>query len=185
MATDPAPLSSSDSSTTNTGDWDHVKETVRMLNLAVARLEHAMLDITGDVETLTQSFTAFGNSIDDMRYAADEMPDAMPHKHAILYHANAVSTKISSAVMAFQFYDKLTQRLTHISKSLQGLNEIIEDNEQRQNPQSWNNLQEMIQSKYILDSDKAMFDAILQGKSVQEVLTAAVNNASEDDVELF
>jgi len=163
---------------------DHIKQTVQMLNLAVARLEHAMSDGNENVDTLTESFTSLASSIDNMRYAADEMPDSMPHKHAILYHAEAVTAKISTAVMAFQFYDKLSQRLSHISKSLQGLNEIF-DNAEHNNPQAWLNLQQMIKSRYTLDSDKAMFDAILQGKSVAEILSTALDNQTADDIELF
>ena len=167
-------------------DWIHVRETVRMLNLAVARLEHAMSDGADNVNTLTASFTSLTESIDNMRFAADKIPDIMPHKHAILYHAQTVTTNISAAIMAFQFYDKLTQRLVHISKSLQGLNELLDNNAgELNNPQAWQNLQEMIRSKYTLDSDKAMFEAILAGKSVTEVLSEAIDNHDGDDIELF
>jgi len=169
----------------NSVDWTHVKETVRMLNLAVARLEHAMSDGTDNVSTLTESFTSLATSIESMSFAAEKMPDIMPHKHAILYHAQDVATNISAAVMAFQFYDKLSQRLVHISKSLQGLNELFDQDEELNNPQAWQNLQEMIKSKYTLDSDKAMFEAILSGKSVTEVLSEALNNQDDDDIELF
>lgn len=177
--TEPVP-----SSTTIT-NWDHVKETVRMLNLAVARLEHAMTDSTNQVNTLTHSFTTLADSIDSMSYAAGEMSDDMPHKHAILYHAKDVTKNINSAVMAFQFYDKLCQRLAHISKSLQGLNEILDDPAHINNPDAWHNLQGMIRSKYTLDSDKAMFEALMSGKSVAEILNAALDDPSNDDVELF
>ena len=44
----------------------------------------------------------------------------------------------------------------------------------------------MIKSKYTLDSDLAMFDAILAGKSVEEILEEARQTYKEDnDVELF
>ena len=166
-------------------NWDHVRETVRMLNLTVARLEHAMSDSTEQVNTLTDSFTTLAESIDSMAYAADKMDDAMPHKHAILYHAQAVSQNISTAVMAFQFYDKLSQRLTHISKSLQELNEILDDPARIDDPHAWQNLQNRIRAKYTLDSDKAMFEALLAGKSVPEILSAALDGVEDNDIVLF
>jgi len=46
----------------------------------------------------------------------------------------------------------------------------------------------MIKSKYTLDSDQKMFDAILAGQSVEEVLKEAIKLETEEkgsDVELF
>lgn len=54
---------------------------------------------------------------------------------------------------------------------------------------AWGDLQEQIKSKYTVESDKAMFDAILPGHSVQEALNQSLNfeanSRDDDDVELF
>lgn len=166
-------------------DWSHVKETIMMLNLSVARLEHAMSDGEDSVETLADSFTSLAASISTMGEAASDLPESKI-KDTILRNWNAVSDKVHSSIMAFQFYDKLTQRLVHISKSLSEMTSLVENSERINDPYEWKGLQEMIKSKYTLDSDLAMFDAILAGKSVEEILAEARKSYKEDnDIELF
>jgi len=166
-------------------DWSHVKETVKMLNLSVARLDHAMNDGEDSVETLTDSFTSLAASISTMGTAASDLPDS-PIKETILRNWNAVSDKVSASIIAFQFYDKLSQRLVHISKSLSEMTALVENDTRINDPYEWKGLQEMIKSKYTLDSDLAMFDAILAGRSVQDILQEARENYKDDnDIELF
>ena len=166
-------------------DWSHVKETVKMLNLSVARLEHAMSDGEDSVETLTDSFTSLAASISTMGTAASDLPES-DIKDTILRNWNSVSDKVHSSIIAFQFYDKLTQRLVHISKTLAEMTALVESDERINDPYEWKGLQEMIKSKYTLDSDIAMFDAILAGKSVEEILKEARESYKEDnDIELF
>lgn len=166
-------------------DWSHVKETIMMLNLSVARLEHAMSDGEDSVETLADSFTSLAASISTMGTAASDLPESNI-KETILRNWHAVSDKVHSSIIAFQFYDKLTQRLVHISKSLAEMTSLVENDDRINDPYEWKGLQEMIKSKYTLDSDLAMFDAILSGKSVEEILTEARESYKDDnDIELF
>jgi len=166
-------------------DWSHIKETVKMLNLAVARLEHAMTDGEDSVGTLTDSFTSLAASISTMGTAANDLPES-GIKDTILRNWHSVSTKVNEAIVAFQFYDRLTQRLVHISKSLAEMTELVDNDTRINDPYEWKGLQEMIKSKYTLDSDLAMFNAILAGKSVEEILAEARENYKDDnDVELF
>lgn len=166
-------------------DWSHVKETIMMLNLSVARLEHAMSDGEDSVETLADSFTSLAASISTMGTAASDLPESKI-KDTILRNWHAVSDKVHSSIMAFQFYDKLTQRLVHISKSLSEMTALVENDERINDPYEWKGLQEMIKSKYTLDSDLAMFDAILAGKSVAQILAEARETYKDDnDIELF
>lgn len=166
-------------------DWSHIKETVMMLNLSVARLEHAMTDGEDSVETLTDSFTSLAASISTMGTAASDLPDS-PIKDTIVRNWNAVSDKVHSAIIAFQFYDKLSQRLVHISKSLSEMTALVENEKRINDPYEWKGLQEMIKSKYTLDSDIEMFNAILAGKSVEQILLEARESyKQENDIELF
>lgn len=166
-------------------DWSHVKETVMLLNLSVARLEHAMIDGEDSVGTLTDSFTSLADSISTMGTAAKDLPDS-DIKKTILGNWHAVSDKVHGAIMAFQFYDKLSQRLVHIAKSLAEMTALVDSDTRINEPYEWKLLQDMIKSKYTLDSDIEMFDAIFTGKSVGEILEeASANYKEENDVELF
>lgn len=178
-------MSEEDGKNSKQMDWSHVKETVKMLNLSVARLEHAMSDGEDSVETLTDTFTSLAASISTMGTAASDLPES-DIKDTILRNWHSVSDKVHSSIIAFQFYDKLTQRLVHISKSLAEMTALVESDERINDPYEWKGLQEMIKSKYTLDSDIAMFDAILAGKSVEEILKEARETYKEDnDIELF
>jgi len=90
-------------------------------------------------------------------------------------------------IQAFQFYDKLTQRLSHVSHSLDALGNLVSDSEKLYNPIEWSLLQEKIISKYSMPAEHHMFELVMQGKSVEEILkhVAPPTQSSEDDVELF
>jgi hypothetical protein len=167
-------------------DWSQVRETVLMLNLAVAQISSAMQDGDESVNTLTESFTSLAADMDRIRTAGEELPPGSA-RTAIMQNSEAASQQIHAAIVAFQFYDKLSQRLAHLTNSLGALGSLVATPEQLYDPAAWRGLQERIKSQYTVEADKAMFEAILQGKSVAEAITlsqAKPANA-EDAVELF
>jgi hypothetical protein len=93
--------------------------------------------------------------------------------------------------MAFQFYDKLVQRLDHVCHSLGGLGHVVADKSRLYNPSEWVNLQQQIRGKYTMEEERAMFDAVLHGMSVKEALEHYMQSrmqqveASGGDIELF
>lgn len=98
--------------------------------------------------------------------------------------------EMQHVIIAFQFYDKLNQRLSHVSGSLGVLGNLVSDPSKLYNPYEWRGLQKKIQSKYSVESEKHMFDCILAGGSVEEALALAKelqekNQSQADDVELF
>ena len=168
-------------------DWSQIRETVAMLTLSVARIEYAMKDGNDSVDTLTEWFTSMVGNAQVINMAAQDLPEG-DTRNTILNNCQAVDEKVQSAIMAFQFYDKFTQRLSHIAVILKSLSEIVSDSSRVYSPYEWSALQKMIKSKYTLDTDQRMFDAILAGKSVDEVLQEAVKleeAKGSSDIELF
>ncbi len=166
-------------------DWSQIRETVTMLNLAVARIENAMLEGNESVNNLTASFTHMARHVQGIESELGSLADS-PGKASIAQHCQAVSSQVQSAIMAFQFYDRLSQRLQHVSKSLASLTEVVSDPARLYNPQQWQQLQETILASYTLDDDRQLFEAIINGQSLQAVLAqAARQEQREDDVELF
>jgi hypothetical protein len=112
-------------------------------------------------------------------------------KSQIQQDTGHLSDKIHQAVIAFQFYDKLVQRLDHVCHGLAGLSELVGDKGRLYDPQQWVALQEQIRAKYTMEEERTMFDAVLHGMSVQEALEhymAARMQRVEDsggEVELF
>lgn len=169
-------------------DWSQVRETVLMLNLAVSHIEKTMKDGDESVNALAQTFTSIMENVQAIGKATENLPN-IREKKEIKNNYRDASEKVREAVIAFQFYDKLAQRLTHIGDSLALLGDLLANPGRLYNPDEWCGLQRLIKSNYRIDSDRAMFDAILSGATVQEALkitsTRKESDAEDDNVELF
>lgn len=166
-------------------DWSQVRETVRMLNLAVAQTEMSMKEGDDSVDTLTDAFTTMVARVQviEKMVKSDDGIDA----EQILEQCESVAHEMQHAIHAFQFYDKLTQRLSHVSHSLDALGDLVADSGRLYNPIEWTLLQEKIISKYSMPAEHQMFELVMQGKSVEEILKQipAVEQNNNDDIELF
>ncbi len=172
-------------------DWSQIRETVRMLNLAIAHITWSMKEGDESVETLGNSFTSMAGVITTIKEITNDLPDNMENemKNTMTDKCHNLSEKIQSAIIAFQFYDRITQQLTHVCNSLSSLGELISDQNKFFHPCEWQALQTQIRSKYSMESEKAMFDALMKGGSIEDVLRLAMANDMEsktnDDIELF
>jgi len=166
-------------------DWSQVRETVRMLNLAVAQTEMSMKEGDDSVDTLTDAFTTMVARVQVIEKMAKSETDIDAKQ--IIEQCEAVTDEMQHVIQAFQFYDKLTQRLSHVSHSLDALGNLVSDSGKLYNPIEWSLLQEKIISKYSMPAEHHMFELVMQGKSVEEILKHVSPSAqkNEDDVELF
>lgn len=168
-------------------DWSQVRETIKLLALSVVQVESSMKSGDESVNVLTGSFAGMVEDMNAIRDILVGLPATEEREQAL---ASCLSTqqKIHNSIIAFQFYDRLQQCLSHVSLSLQGLSSIIDNPQRLYNPEEWHKFQDLIRSRYTMESEKAMFDAILHGKSIEEALTLsgpAKSDSDEDDIELF
>lgn len=168
----------------NDENWSQIRETILMINVAVARIEHAMLEGDDSFTSLTQSFVGTINAASEITRAVEKLEDS-PIKNKIKDNSKDITLRVSDSIVSFQFYDRLSQRMALISKTLSSLNEILNDNSKTHNRDEWLNLQNLIRSKYTLDSDQEMFDAVIQGMPIKEALKIAVKKTTEDEIEFF
>lgn len=176
-------------------DWSQLKETVLMLNLAVAQIDESMNEGNSSVETLSTSFTSLATNLSDIQSSVIQMKDneddAGKLKVIIEGSSSTAIDKIQSAIIAFQFYDKLTQRLDHVSQSLGSLAALISDPNSLYSPLEWRSLQESIRSKYTMEEERKMFDQVIAGVPIEEALAEfrrscnEQDTAEEDEIELF
>lgn len=170
-------------------DWSQIRETILMLNLAIAQMEMALRDSGDSVGVLTHSFTHMHDSLTGLLEAARDLP-ASPARQTLLARGAGISDEVQQAVVAFQFYDRLSQRLGHVSDSLAELTAIVGDAVRLYNPQAWHDLQEKIRSKYSMEDEKLMFDTLLKTGDVQQALEQFAAARQEQpggasDIELF
>jgi hypothetical protein len=165
--------------------WSHIQETLNMLNLAIAHIKRSMMDGDESVHALSDSFTDMVGLNKVIEKASTELEDS-PEKQAINNACKQIGERTDAAIVAFQFYDILTQRLEHICQSLSAMSELFTDAERLNIPYEWSALQEKIKSKYRIQGDREMFDAILEGKSIDEALKLGVKErTAKDELEFF
>lgn len=163
-------------------DWSQVGETIRMMNLAVAQIEVSMKEGDDSVDTLTDAFTTMAARV----HIIEKLAKAEDNESLeIVAQCESVTAEMQHAIMAFQFYDKLTQRLSHVSHSLGMLSELVGDNSRLYNPVEWTLLQEKIKSKYTMPAEHDMFEMMMQGMSIEDVLKQMQNTETGNDIEFF
>ena len=165
-------------------NWSQLRETITILNVAVARIEHAMIEGDDSFTSLSQSFVEMINSAEQITQDAKELEDS-PAKKSIEKNCLNISQRVGSSIVAFQFYDRLSQRMALVSKALNSLTEVLKDPSKINEQEEWLNLQNTIRSKYTLDSDQKMFDDVLKGMPVEEALKIALKKTTEDEIEFF
>ena len=171
-------------------DWTQVRETVLMLDTVVTQLGWTLRDGDGSVDTLTESFQSMVESASAILNAVSSMEDGAS-KDEILHHSQAIYGQMQHAIVAFQFYDKLSQRLDHVSESLSSLTALIGNPKELYSPIAWQGLQETIRSKYTMEEERRMFDRVISGVPIEEALIefnqdmANNNDSEEDEIELF
>ena len=173
--------------------WSQVRETVLMLGLAVAQIESAMKDGNESIDVLADSFTSMYGHIQRIERDAEGLDGHANEAgigESIRKTCKTVSAKMQHVIVAMQFYDKLAQRMSHVSHSMEALAELISDLSRIYNPGEWVSLQEKIKSRYTLEAERVMFEAIMKGASINEALAASAEylrdvHQKADNVELF
>ena len=154
-------------------DWSQVRETVLMLELAAGQVEAAMRDSNTSVDVLADTFTSMAGLMRMVEESVAELPDngdVAPAKAQLSVSLGQMSDKVHHAIIAFQFYDKLVQRLAHVCHSLGSLSDLVTDKTKLYNPYEWVGLQEKIRSKFTMAEERAMFEEVLAGASVEDAL---------------
>jgi len=175
-------------------DWSQVRETVRMLFLATAQMEIALTESDDSVLHLTDAFTSMIGYESVIKMAVQDLPETKETnviRQTITHNADKVTESMQSAIVAFQFYDKLTQRLAHVSHSVEALSSLVSDTSKIYNPYEWRALQEKIKSRYSMREEIEMFEAVMGGADVREAIHSfneANKNKPEmehDEIEFF
>jgi len=177
-------------------EWCQVTETILMLALAIAQIRVSMTDGTNSVGTLTESFTQMaenGQALQNLAQKLSVENITETTLNDIVNGVNDVNKQVGDATVAFQFYDRLCQRLSHVCDSLQNLGGLISEADRRHKPNEWGRLKQEIGSSYTMECERIMFEHILQGASIEEALDTYkhhfekedTQDETDDEIELF
>jgi hypothetical protein len=143
------------------------------------------------VNVLTEGFTSLASLLSRIQASLGALPDTPENaalKQELLGSTSEVNAVVTESIVAFQFYDKLSQRLDHVGHGLAKLSDLVSDRSRLFNPEEWRTLQQSIRSRYSTLEEVAMFEAVLAGVPVQEALHKFMADRKEQavsNIELF
>lgn len=184
------PMPSDADKTAAPDTWSPEQETALLLDLCEAQMDAAMRDSDQSVDVLVRAFTELVEASQSVSELAKQLP-AVGNTHdsvELTRRVEAVSQQINDAIVAFQFYDKLSQRMGHVRHSLTTLAMFICNRSQTQQREYWLKLLTSLRRLYRTAEERAVFDLVAEGATADEV-RANVNDShqhsAQSTVELF
>lgn len=175
--------------------WSHIQETITMLCLAICQIETSMTDSNQSVDTLTRSFTDLAEhslAVEAQIQALNDPSQLESFKADLTNTSAQMREQIGKAITAFQFYDRTSQRLDHVARSLEKVTLIMRDRDRLNDPEAWQNVQNQVRGSYTMEAERIMFEHIMRGATVAEALEIyqhhfALEGEQDngDEVELF
>ena len=166
-------------------NWSQVKETISLMCLAMAQIDTTLTDSSRSVDDLTESFTFLAKDAMKLCEIHEKEASGEGTGTPLLSQTQEIAVsmlqRINAAIIAFQFYDRLTQRLHHVRGTLNDLGELIDDPAQLYNPEEWSKLQNEIRSCYTMECERLMFDRIMKGDTIDEALQLYHHQFTEED----
>lgn len=169
--------------------WAAEHQMATMLGLCETQMGSALQESDQAVDSLIKVFT---NLADMMRGIGAMSANLPPELKAIVAQdldrqLAAIARQIGSAVIAFQFYDKLSQRLGHVRYSLATLAEFVCDPVQAQAPEQWNRLHATLRSLYRTQEEREIFQLLMDDRSgdANDEAQGETAQGKAGDIELF
>jgi hypothetical protein len=169
--------------------WCFRSETAKLLGLSVTQIHTSLTDGDNSIGTLTDSFQQLADFCSSVKKFSEEDLVNVDARAQINTLATDMSATIDNAIVAFQFYDRLSQRMAHVSSSLDQLSHLIKDDRNLNDPVGWKSLRDNILNTYSLEAEHIMYKAIMSGATAEQALLLYNENIHEsdasDDIELF
>ncbi|MBC7982817.1 MAG: hypothetical protein H7Y02_03085 [Candidatus Obscuribacterales bacterium] len=175
----------------NPAEWTPEQETALLLDLCEAQMEAAMRDSDRSVDVLVKAFTELVNASQAINELTSQLPaqkDTTGKALELNQSAKVVSRQINDAIVAFQFYDKLTQRLGHVRHSLTTLALFVCNRSHVQQRDHWDKLLTSLRRLYRTQEERAVFDLVAEGATADAVRAAVAdekNHSQASSIELF
>jgi hypothetical protein len=155
-----------------TPGWNEQAEVATLVILAVAQIEAALSEAERSVRALGSAFVSIANAIEPIAGGLVPTSDGgsgPPHRPA----STLLSDDIRRAVMALQFHDRLTQKLSHVAADLGTVAELLRDPSRRDARTAWEVLRREIRARYTMDCERSLADAVLPDDSAPRIRAAA------------
>lgn len=152
-----------------------VQETIMVLNLSVAQIELSISEGDNSVNTLIDSFTYMSEHIEAIELSSQKIAEMSndvvgiaEHNQSLLVQTNDLAQKMQQAIIAFQFYDKLSQRLNHVSHGLSGLAEIVSHEMHAKDEAQWEAFKSEVRKGTTMREEEELFELIFDEEKPAE-----------------
>lgn len=179
-----------------------VQETIMVLNLSVAQIELSITDGDNSVNTLIDSFAFMSKHIEDIEIStkkiaemSNDVEGIAEHNESLLVQTNDLAQKMQQAIIAFQFYDKLSQRLDHVSHGLSGLSEIVSNEMHAKDEAQWESFKSEVRKGTTMREEEELFELIFDQKMPADQAIELMKNkirermhaeeTEEEEIEFF
>ncbi len=126
------------------------------------------------VAVLSGALSSIAAGLKSIGQRAQESPSAgeIARKGNVSASCSSLAKKVETAIMAIQFYDAMTQKLTHISENLQALADSMADPGRVNQPIAWHALKQRTRARFTMESERRVFDALMRGITMEEAVRA-------------
>jgi hypothetical protein len=165
-------------------------ELIRLLQLTIAELAVSMDDGSKSVSALGDSITSVANGLHIIQALVTQLPETTDQEIRLTMEEQCLKTmeNVRTIVKAMQFYDRLTQRLVHASNNLSSIAEVIGKPLWLIDESRWLILRQEIRSEYTIETERIMFDIIMNGVPAEQALKMVEQHSIHqdmDNIELF
>jgi hypothetical protein len=172
--------------------WTPEEQIARMLALCEAQMESALSESDVAVEALIKSFSGLIEAGQALGSLGDKIsPAAHPGAADLARQLDALRKQTAAAVVAFQFYDKLTQRLGHVRYSLSALAMFVCDRAKSGVREQWQRLFTTLRRLYRTEEERELFKLMVDGATAElarehiQQSTLTLRAASTGEIEIF
>lgn len=171
-------------------DVDAASEIARLLDLAAAQINLAARESDPAVAVLTDVFSNIVERSESVANGVRRIQDraANVERDGLQAISGQLSADTQSALVALQFYDRLTQRLRHVSDSLEMLSALARNKHRLNSPSEWEKLKQTLRQSYSGETEKTLFDAVMGVTATADATPQAGNPGKAElpaAVELF
>lgn len=169
--------------------WTPEQQIARLLSLCEAQMESALSESDVAVEALVKSFAGLIEAGQALGSISDKAPE--PGATDLAAQLDALKKQTAAAVVAFQFYDKLTQRLGHVRYSLSALAMFVCDHTKTGEREQWKRMFATLRRLYRTEEERQLFRLMVEGASAEEARehlqqsTLTLRTAPTGEIEIF
>ncbi|MBT3966614.1 MAG: response regulator [Gammaproteobacteria bacterium] len=178
-----------------------VREVTMMFQIAVVLIEHAISGGDDSIGSIIKRISSSVRIVNQIQSRALELHQAQEKSElkeigaSCIQELGALAEQIDSGcgmlvdtlddtIVTFQDFDRLSQQLRQVVKSLNDAASLINDSDRINDPEEWKQMYQKIQDTFVMMDAQVLYEAILSGDSKEDALRKA-SEVKREAMDLF